>query len=92
MVPKVSFSQGSCLNMRKVGIEKWPYACPKLIFTQYDQNFMAKGFIKKITCSLQKVSKGCDVFFVIATDVCCHAFLDGWRNAQKDRQGDQVGD
>ena len=42
--------------------------------------------------TLEKVSKRRYVFLVIAPNVGRHAFLDRWRNAQKDGQGDQVRD
>ena len=52
------------------------------------QNLMKTS--SKLT--LEKVSKRRYVFLVIAPNVGRHAFLDRWRNAQKDGQGDQVRD
>ena len=61
-----------------------------IISRQQNSKILWKPADSRLT--LEKVSKRRYVFLVIAPNVGRHAFLDRWRNAQKDGQGDQVRD
>ena len=63
---------------------------PRWFDAQLNQKKLGRYLRSSLT--LEKVSKRRYVFLVIAPNVGRHAFLDRWRNAQKDGQGDQVRD